>query len=136
MATFRLEVVTPEGRAYSDDVDSVVIPGTEGELGVLAEHMPLMTTIKPGELQIQKGRETLHFAVGEGFVEVVGDRVSVLTDMALDADHIDETKAEEALKRAETALQQKLGDQEVASTIAALEKSLAQLNVKRRRRGK
>jgi len=136
MATFTLEVVTPEGRAFSDMVDSVVIPGTEGEFGVLAEHMPLMTTIKPGELQIQKGNQTLHYAVGEGFVEVVGDRVSVLTDMALDADHIDEAKAEEARKRAEAALQQKMGDEEVATTVAALEKALAQLNVKHRRRGK
>src|ERR1043166_2157166 len=135
MATFKLEVVTPEGRAYSDDVDSVVIPGTEGEFGVLAEHMPLVTTTKPGELQIQKGNQTLHFAVGEGFVEVVGDRVSVLTDMALDADHIDEAKAEEARKRAEAALQQKLGDEEVATTIAALEHSLAHLHVTRRPHG-
>src|ERR1043166_5909579 len=133
METFRLEVVTPEGRAFSDDVESVVIPGVEGEFGVLRQHMPLMTQIKPGELEIRKGNETQHFAVGEGFVEVIGDRVSVLTDMAFNADQIDEAKAEEARKRAEAALEQKLTDEEVATVTAALERSLAQLRVKRRK---
>jgi F-type H+-transporting ATPase subunit epsilon len=135
MPTFRLEVVTPGGRAFSDDVDSVVIPGSEGEFGVLAQHMPLMTEIKPGELEIRKGDRSYHFAVGEGFVEVIGDRVSVLTDMAFNAEQIDEAKAEEARRRAEAALEQKLTDEEVATVTAALERSLAQLRVKRRRSG-
>jgi F-type H+-transporting ATPase subunit epsilon len=87
-------------------------------------------------LVIQKSGQTLHFAVGAGFVEVTGDHVSVLTEMATDADHIDEAKAEEARKRAEAALQQKLTDEEVATVTAALERSLAQLRVKRRRQGK
>jgi F-type H+-transporting ATPase subunit epsilon len=133
MATLRLEVVTPEGRAYSDEVDQVVIPGTEGEFGVLPGHMPLVTQIQAGELAIYKGSETHHFAVGAGFVEVTGEHVSVLTEMATDADHIDEAKAEEARKRAEAALAQKLTDEEVATVTAALERSLAQLRVKRRR---
>ena len=135
MPTFKLEIVTPEGRSFSDDVDSVVIPGVEGEFGVLAQHMPLMTQIKPGELQVKKGDQEILLAVGEGFVEVIGDRVSVLTDMAVKADEIDEARAEEARKRAEQALEQKLSDEEVAAVTAALERSLAQLRVKRRRHG-
>ena len=134
MATFRLEIVTPEGRSFNDDVDYVLLPGTEGEFGVYAQHMPLMTQIKVGELEIKKGNETFLLAVGEGFAEVVTDRVSVLTDMAFRADQIDEAKAEEARKRAELALQQKLSAEEVAATTAALERSLAQLRVKRRHR--
>jgi len=134
MATFRLEIVTPEGCAFSDDVDQVVIPGVEGEFGVLAQHMPVMTQIKPGELAVKKGNEEFLLAVGEGFVEVLGDRVSVLTDMAFKAEEIDEAKAEEARKRAEAALQQKLTSEELATVTAALERSLAQLHVKRRRR--
>ena len=135
MSTFRLEIVTPEGRSFSDDVDAVVIPGVEGEFGVLAQHMPLMTQIKPGELQVQKGEQEILLAVGEGFVEVIGDRVSVLTDMAIQAADIDEAKAEEARKRAELALEQKLSAEEVAAVTASLERSLAQLRVKRRRHG-
>ena len=131
--TFHLEIVTPEGRSFSDDVDMVVVPGAEGEFGVLPQHMPLMTQIKPGELQIKKGDREFVLAVGEGFVEVVGDRVSILTDMAVNSDQIDEAKAEEARKRAEAALHSKLSDAEVATVTAALERSLAQLRVKRRR---
>ncbi len=134
MATFRLEIVTPEGSAFSDDVDSVVIPGVEGEFGVLAQHMPLMTQIKPGELNVRKGLQEFDLAVGSGFVEVLGDRVSVLTDMAIKAEEIDEAKAEEARKRAERALQQKLSEEEIATVTAALERSLVQLQVKRRHR--
>lgn len=134
MTTFRLEIVTPEGRAFSDDVDMVVVPGVEGEFGVLAQHMPLMTQIKPGELSVRKGLNEFHLAVGEGFVEVLPGGVSVLTDMAFKAEEIDEAKAEEARQRAEAALQQKLTDEEVATVNAALQRSLAQLHVKRRRR--
>ena len=120
MATFKLEIVTPEGRSFNDDVDYVLVPAVEGELGIYAQHMPLMTQIKPGELEIKKGAEQFHLAVGEGFVEVIGERVSVLTDMAFRGDQIDEAKAEEARKRAELALQQKLSAEEVAATTAEI----------------
>ncbi len=70
MATLRLEIVTPEARAYSDDVDLVVIPAVDGEMGVYPMHVPLMTQIKPGELVVTKGPKTFHLAVGEGFVEI------------------------------------------------------------------
>jgi F-type H+-transporting ATPase subunit epsilon len=136
MPTLRLEIVTPDSRAYSDDVDMVVIPGVEGEMGILPMHVPLMTQIHPGELVVTKGQQTLHLAVGEGFVEVTQERVNVLTDMAIEEKHIDEAVAEAAVKRAEESLARKeFGGEEAAAVQAALAKSLAQLHVKRRRRG-
>ncbi len=136
MATLRLEIVTPDKRAYSDDVDMVVLPAVEGEMGVLPMHVPLMTQIKPGELVVTKGHETLYLAVGEGFVEITTTHVNVLTDMAIEEIAIDESAAEAAVKRAEEALKgHELGGEEAAAVQVALAKSLAQLHLKRRRRG-
>ena len=133
MATLRLQIVTPETTAYSEDVDFVVLPGSEGELGVYPRHVPVLTTLKPGELRVLKdGRETL-LAVGEGFVEIKGDSVSVLTDMALEATQIDTTAAEAAVARAKAAMQEDHTAEEVAAIQASLQKALAQLHVKRRR---
>jgi F-type H+-transporting ATPase subunit epsilon len=129
-----LEIVTPEQKVYSDDVDSVVIPGVEGELGVLPQHVPLMTQLLPGELRVIKGGEELRLAVGEGFVEISADKVAVLTDMAIKESEIDEFAAEEAVRRAENAMNDhKLGDEEYATVKASLQKSLAMVRVKRRR---
>lgn len=134
MATLRLEIVTPEARTYSDDVESVVIPGAEGELGILPQHVGLMTQLLPGELRITKNGEETRLAVGEGFVEVTGEKVSVLTDMAVPELDIDESAAEEAIKRAEAALNDEhLGEEGHAAAQAAMLKSLAQLRVKRRK---
>jgi F-type H+-transporting ATPase subunit epsilon len=132
----RLEIVTPETKAYSDDVDMVVLPAVEGEMGVYPMHVPLMTQIHPGELAVTKNGQRSYLAVGEGFVEITGTRVSVLTDMAIDEQAIDEGAAEAAVKRAQEAMARKdLGGEEGAAVQAALAKSLAQLHVKRRRRG-
>ncbi len=130
----RLEIVTPEARAYSDDVDLVVLPAVEGEMGIYPMHVPLMTQIKPGELVVTKGREVLHLAVGDGFVEITQTHVNVLTDMAIEEQQINPALAEEAVQRAEASLREgNLGDEEVASVSASLQRSLAQLKVKRRR---
>jgi F-type H+-transporting ATPase subunit epsilon len=136
MATLRLEIVTPDAKIYSSDVDMVVVPGIEGELGILPHHVPLMTQLQPGELKISKfGEPDTFLAVGDGFVEVTGDRVSVMTDMAIEEKGIDEAAAQAAVERAQQALrQQHMAGEEVAAVQAALEKSLAQLRVKRRRR--
>ena len=136
MATLKLEIVTPEAKTYSEDVEMVFVPGTEGELGILPKHIPLMTTIKPGTLRVhQKGRDTF-LAVGEGFVEVTAESVTVLTDMAITEEAIDEAAAEQAVQRAQEAMRgEHLGDEEVAAVQASLQKSLAQLHVKRRRHG-
>ncbi|HEV7868512.1 MAG TPA: ATP synthase F1 subunit epsilon [Chthoniobacteraceae bacterium] len=137
MATLKLEIVTPEKVAYSADVDSVVLPAIEGEMGVLPMHIPLMTMIKPGELVVKKGSEESVLAVGEGFVTINQTSVKVLTDMAIAWEHIDESAAEAAVKRAQETIANKheLGSEEGAAVQAALAKSLAQLHVKRRRRG-
>ena len=100
-ATIKLEIVTPEAKIFSDDVDMVTLTGTEGEMGILPQHMPLMTQLVAGEIVAQKGKDTIFLAVGDGFVQVTGDRVAILTDMAIEADNIDEAKAEEARQLAE-----------------------------------
>jgi len=136
MAKLKLEIVTPEEKAYSDDVDMVVIPGVEGELGVLPMHVPLMTQLLAGPLRILKDGKQSELVIGNGFAEVTQTSVSILTDMAIDEQAIDEVAADEALKRAETALKDKsLQGDDLADVEAALARSLAQLRIKRRRRG-
>ena len=138
MATLKLEIVTPDKKVFSEPVDIVFIPGVDGELGVLPNHIPLMTMIKPGELRVSAGGQQTFLAVGEGFVEITGDSVTVLTDMAIEEQSIDESAAEEAVSRAQEALKhtQDLNDEEVASVQASLQKSLAQLRVRRRQHPK
>ena len=131
-STLKLEIVTPEAKVYSEDVDMVTLPASEGEMGVYPMHVPLMTQVNAGELVVRKNGQDHFLAVGDGFVEITGDHVAVLTDMAMKADDIDETKAEEARKRAEARLAEHLDDEEVAAVNASLAHSLAQLKVKRR----
>ena len=135
MAKLKLEIVTPEGRAYQDDVDMVVLPGSEGELGIYAAHVPLMTQLMPGEVRIFKDGKQTELVVGSGFAEITQTQVSVLTDSAMEDESIDENVAKEAIKRAEAALKDKsLASDELAEAEAALARSLAQLRFKRRRR--
>jgi F-type H+-transporting ATPase subunit epsilon len=134
MATLKLEIVTPEGRAYSDDVAMVVLPSVEGEIGVYPAHVPLMTQLSPGEVRIVKDGKTTELVVGSGFIEVTADSVSVLTDSALDDEHIDENATEDAIKRAQNALRDKnLSSDETAEVEASLARALAQIRFKRRR---
>jgi F-type H+-transporting ATPase subunit epsilon len=132
--TIKLEIVTPEAKTYSEDVDMVTLDGGDGQMGVLPQHMPLMTQLVAGEIHVRKGGENIFLAVGDGFVQVTGDRVAILTDMAIKAENIDEAKAEEARQRAEARLAEKITEEEAASVGAALAHSLAQLKVKRRHR--
>jgi len=134
MATLKLEIVTPEARIYSEEVDMVTLPGVEGEMGVFPMHIPLVTQIAHGEIIARKGGQDHFLAVGEGFAEITGSRVAILTDMAIRADDIDEAKAEEARRQAEARLAQKLGDEEQAMAQASLMHSLTQLNLKRRQK--
>jgi F-type H+-transporting ATPase subunit epsilon len=136
MATLKLEIVTPEAKTFSGDVSSVVIPGALGEMGILPQHVPLMTKLLPGELRIMRDGVEERLAVGEGFVEITQETVSVLTDMAVAESEIDESAAEAAIKRAEAAMSDdQLGDEDHAAMQAVMLKSLAQLKVKRRRNG-
>ena len=132
--TLKLEIVTPEAVAYSQDVEFVILQGVEGQMTVLPEHVQLMTQLVAGEMVVRRGGRDEFLAVGEGLVEVTPDKVSVLTGMAVAAENIDEAKAEEARKRAVARLHEKLSAEEVASVNASLAHSLAQLKVKRRSR--
>ena len=134
-ATLRLEIVTPEAKVYSQNVDMVTLPGVEGQMGIFPQHIRLMTQMAPGEMIVRKDGQDDVLAVGEGLIEITGDRVSIVTDMAVAADNIDEAKVEEARKRAEARLREKMSAAEVASVNATLARSLAQLRVKRRRKG-
>ena len=130
--TLNLQIVTPEGTVYSEDVEMVGLRSTEGQIGILPNHIRLMTQMVPGEMIVRKDGQTKVLAVGEGLVEVSHDRVAILTDMAVAAETIDEAKAEEARRRAEARLHEKISAAELASVNAALARSLAQLRVKRR----
>lgn len=131
-ATLKLEIVTPEAKTYSEDVESVTLPGVEGEMGIFPQHVPLMTQLVAGEITVRKDGQDYHLAVGEGFVEVTADRVAVLTDMAIRAEQINEAKAEEARQRAEARLSERIDDEETARVNASLAQAVAQLRVKRR----
>ena len=130
--TLKLEIVTPEGKIYSDDVEMVTLPGIEGEMGIYPMHVPVMTQIAAGEVIARKSGQDNLLVVSDGFAEITGDHVAILADMACRAENIDEAKAEEARKRAEARLAEKLDDEEVATVEAALAFSLAQLKIKRR----
>jgi F-type H+-transporting ATPase subunit epsilon len=132
--TLQLEIVTPEATVYSEAVDMVTLPGVEGQMGVLPQHVRLMTQMVPGELIVRKDGHEDYLAVGEGLVEVTNDHVSIVTNMAVTLESIDEAAAEEARQRAAARLREKLSSEEVASVNAALARSLAQLHVKRRHR--
>jgi F-type H+-transporting ATPase subunit epsilon len=133
MATLKLEIITPETTAYSEDVEMVTLPGADGEFGVYPNHVPLLTTLNPGELRVLKGGRETYLAIGEGFVEITANSISVLTDMAIEAAVIDESAAEAAVARAKAAMKEDLGSEEVAAVQASLQKALTQLHVKRRR---
>jgi F-type H+-transporting ATPase subunit epsilon len=130
--TIKLEIVTPKGIVYSDSVDLVTLPGVEGQMAVLPHHVRLMTQLVPGEVMVRKSGHDSFLAVGEGFVEVTGERLAIATDMAIAAEKIDEAAVEEARQRAAARLHEKISAEEVASVNASLARSLAQLRVKRR----
>jgi F-type H+-transporting ATPase subunit epsilon len=130
--TLKLEIVTPDATAYSAEVESVILPGVEGQLTILPQHTRFITQLVPGEMVVRRGGRDEFLAVGEGLVEVTGKRVDIVTDMAIASEKIDEAKVEEARQRAAGRLREKLSSEEVAAVNAALARSLAQLHVKRR----
>ena len=133
--TLKLEIVTPSAVVYSEDVSLVALPGRQGDMGIYPNHVPLMTKVAAGEVELTRDGQKEMLAVGEGFAEVTGDRVSILTDMAALEAEIDEAKAEEALKAAEDRLKgESLSDEQVIAAEAAAAAALAQLKVKRRNR--
>lgn len=130
MSGIRLDIVTAEQMVYSEEVDMVIAPGVEGQLGILPHHTPLMTTLQAGELRVKKGGEEVSLAISGGFLEVRPDRVVILADAAERADEIDMARAEAAKRRA----QERLAERHVpgldgARAEAALHRSLARLKV-------
>jgi F-type H+-transporting ATPase subunit epsilon len=131
-----LEIVTPEARVYSDSIDSVVIPTTSGEIGVLPGHIPLLTEVEDGELRVTKSGHTELLVIGEGFAQVEGDRVRVLAEHAINESKIDEKAVEAALQRAESQLKEAehLDPNEFEKLQSMVRFAGVQLAVKRRRR--
>jgi F-type H+-transporting ATPase subunit epsilon len=131
-----LEIVTPEGRIFRGGVSSVVLPGFLGELGVLAGHQAALVQISPGELRIQQANQHLALVVGAGLAEITCDRVRVLTEVAVDADDVDEAAAARAIARAQEAIKNlpATDDDEIAAMAAIIQNATAQIHVKRRRR--
>ena len=133
-STLKLEIVTPEGRTYAEDVEMVTVPAAEGEMGIYPQHVPLMAQIVSGEIIVRKDGRDSFLAVGEGFMQITAERVAIMTDMAIKAENIDEARSEEARKRAEARLAENLNDEQSALVHSALAHSVAQLKVKRRQR--
>ncbi len=129
MSSIRLDIVTAERLVYSEDVDMVVAPGVEGQLGILPHHAPLMTTLQAGELRVRKGEEEFFLAISGGFLEVRPDRVIVLADAAERAEEIDIVRAEEAKRRAEAALSRRAPEADAVQAEVALRRSLIRLRV-------
>jgi F-type H+-transporting ATPase subunit epsilon len=133
MATLHLEIVTQERRLFSDDVDMVVAPGSEGVMGILPHHAPLLTTLKEGELLVKKGGNETYFTVGGGFMEVQPDHVIVLADVAEQANEIDIARAEEARRRAEQLLKDRPAGIDVERALSALRRAQIRVSVAQKR---
>ncbi len=136
MAKLKFEIVTAERVVYSEDVDMVIAPGSQGELGILPSHAPLLTTLKPGMLTVRHDGEDVAMFVNGGFLEVMQDKVIVLADVAERAEEIDVAKAEEAKRNAEESLRKSASAVDIAAAEAALRRSLIQLKVAEHRRKK
>ncbi len=136
MATLKLEIITAERLVFSDDVNTVVAPGIEGELGILPHHAPLITMLKPGELLIRRDGEEIYMSVSGGFLEIRPNKVIILADACERAEEIDIERAEEAKHRAEERLKTPAPDLNVAQVQAALLRSLARIKVAERKRRK
>jgi F-type H+-transporting ATPase subunit epsilon len=132
--TLKLEIITPQATVFSEDVHMVTLPAIDGQLGIYPHHLRLITQLVPGEVIVTSDGHDRYLAVGEGLVEVGHDHVAIVTDMAIPSEKIDEARVEEARARAAARLAEKISDEEVASVNASLARSLAQLQVRRRRR--
>ena len=134
MAPMKLEIITAERVVYSDDVDVVVAPGIEGELGILPHHASLMTSLQPGEIQVRKDGENVFLAVSGGFLEIMANKVTILADTAERSEEIDEARVQEAMKRAEERLAVRAEDMDMERAMVALRRSQTRLKVVQRGR--
>jgi F-type H+-transporting ATPase subunit epsilon len=129
-----LEIVTIERKVYAEDVDMVIAPGSEGELGILPNHTPLLTTLAEGVLRVKRGGEEEVFAIGGGIMEVLPGKVIVLADAAEHSNEIDVARAEQARQRAEVLLKERRPGVELEAALAALRRSQVRLKAAQRRR--
>lgn len=136
MASMRLEIITAEQQVYGDEVDLVVAPGIEGELGILAHHAPLMTALQPGEILIRKDGEETYLAVTGGFLEVMGNKVTILADACERSDEINEERAQVAVDRARERVASQDSDIQLEQAMASIRRAQVRLNVVRRRRSR
>jgi F-type H+-transporting ATPase subunit epsilon len=134
MPTLKLEIITPEAIAFSEDVEMVTLPAIGGQIGIYPQHVRLITQMVPGELIVTRNGSESVIAVGEGLVAVSGERVEILTDMAIRAEELDAAKVEEARKRALARREEKIVNESVAALNASVVRSLAQLRVRKRPR--
>ena len=134
MATFQLEIVTAERLVYSEEVSVLVAPGMSGELAVLPHHSPLLTVLKPGEIRVVKDGDESFVAVSGGFMEVMGDKVTILADTAERVEEIDLERAEEALRQAQERIASAAVEEDLERALASIRRSQARLKVARRRR--
>ena len=134
--TLKLEIVTPETTIYSEDVEMVTLPGSEGEAGIYPNHVPLMTRVQAGEIIVNRSGTEEVVAIGEGFAEITGDHIAILTDNAANSADIDEAAAEEAKAKAEQRLEEggDISEEEARILNQAIMFSEAQIKAKRRRR--
>lgn len=132
----RLEIITAEREVYADDVDIVVAPGVDGQLGILPHHAPLMTALQPGEVMVRKEGEPSYLAVTGGFMEVMGNRVTILAAACEYSQEISEERAQAAMERARERLQNRASDLELEQATAAIRRAQVRLNIARRRRGR
>ena len=135
--TLKLEIVTPESKIYSEDVEIVTLPGSEGEAGIYPNHVPLMTKVQAGEIVVSRNGNEEILAIGEGFAEITGEHVAILTDNAANSGDIDEAAAEQAKAKAEQRLQEggDISEDEARALNQAIFYSQAQIKAKRRKRG-
>ena len=134
MAPMRLEIITAEREVYAADVDGVVAPGIEGQLGILPHHAPLMTALQPGEILVRKEGEASYLAVTGGFMEVMGNKVTILAEACEYSQEINEERAQAAMERARERMQNQSSDMELAQAAASMRRAQMRLNVVRRRR--
>lgn len=135
MATIKISVVTAEESVLEDEVDMVVAPGIEGQLGILPRHAPLLTALQPGELRMKKGGTETVLMVTGGFLEVRPDQVIVLADAAERVEQIDLARAEEAMKRAQERIRTHATDMDLDRANASLRRASVRIKIARRRAG-
>ncbi|MGQ9701924.1 MAG: F0F1 ATP synthase subunit epsilon [bacterium] len=134
---FHLEIVTPERLVYAQDVDVLTVPTIQGEISILAKHVPLVSIISPGEIKIKNDNEIEYMAISGGFVQVLPNKVIILADTAERAEEIDIERAEQARQRAQKLMEEKRGDKiSHAEAMAAFQRALIRIKVGQRKRKK